>query len=501
MRKKIGISAMIMFISTILLKISGLARDILIANYFGDSYLAEAYLAAFIIPNMMILFMQNGMKEVFVPQYFQYKKKQAEVAFLSHIFQSSFVIGILLAILGMILAPFLIDLLYPAFNEETATVATRIMRILMIAVCIVCINAVLESYLDATYRYHLSALSQMFVWVTMIGFTILFVTQLGVYVLAWGYLLGSLISFLFKKLFIRRLQLTKHKLHIRLASRYYLELLPVGITIMIGQLNLMVDNVYASYFREGVITYVNYAKNLVHLPQTVIAAVVGAVLFAHISENYAKQNLTAFQQSLSRASQVTFFLTLPAVAGLTLILPAVIEMLFERGAFSANATLETARVGYFYAGSAFFFSINVVWNKALYTMGKGTAIFKIGLISIGLNILLNQLLTGWISYYGIPLASSLVGAYYSISTYLVYLKINQAKTPTKAERQYSEFIKIVLAAIAMASVILWMQQAIEPLHTIVQVVLLVAAGIIIYFGCCQLFRVKALTFLIRRLRD
>nr|WP_275583040.1 murein biosynthesis integral membrane protein MurJ [Gracilibacillus alcaliphilus] len=479
-----------MFVTTILLKISGLMRDMLIANYFGDSYLAEAYLAAFIIPNMIILFMQNGMKEIFVPQYFQYKKMHASEAFFYNIFRTSAVLGIVISIIGIILASQLIDLLYPAFDQQVADVAAKIMRILMAAIILVCMNAVYESYLDATYRYHLSTFSQMIVWVTMIVFTIVFVSKWGVYSLAYGYLLGAAISFLFKCVFVRKRQVKKYKLDRTMIKNYYQPLVPIGLTILIGQLNLMVDNIYASYFGGGAITYINYAKNLVHLPQTVIAAVIGVVLFSHISDTYAKQNLSAFQQSLSRAHQITIFLTLPAIVGLGMILPEVIKVLFERGAFQASATLETTKVAYFYLGSAFFFSLNIVWNKALYTMGKGAAIFKIGAFSVLLNIVLNYILIQFLSYYGIPLASSIVGGYYSLATYLVFRK---ASKQHPKERPKQEGFKVIIATIIMVVSLLVIQLLQQP--AIAHIIISVLVGALSYFISCQLLRVPSFLYL------
>src|SRR5699024_8448722 len=147
-----------------------------------------------------------------------------------------------------------------------------------------------------------------------------------------------------------------------------------------GQVNLAVDNVFASYFQEGVITYVNYAKNVVHFPQTIIAVVVGTVFFSIIADSFAKKEIQTFHQHIHATYQINYFLTLPAITGLAFILPYLIEMLFERGAFPAQATMDTTKVGYFYLGSAFFFSLNIVWNKALYTMGKGALILKISII-------------------------------------------------------------------------------------------------------------------------
>src|SRR5699024_7394519 len=158
----------LLLISTIFLKVTGLLRDMLIANFFGDSYMADAYLAAFIVPNMLILFMQNGMKNAFVPSFYLKKQQNKETFFFNNLLKGTWMIGLLISISGIILAPVIIQILYPTFNVETATIATGIIRIFMISMIIVCVNAILESYLDANHRYHLSTISQSIVWLTMI---------------------------------------------------------------------------------------------------------------------------------------------------------------------------------------------------------------------------------------------------------------------------------------------------------------------------------------------
>src|SRR5699024_2871659 len=125
MMKSKGLLLSSIFIgTTILLKISGLVRDIVIAYYFGDSYMADAYLAAFIIPGMVFLFISHGMKNTFVPGYINALEKRNASSYFTKIFKSSFFFHLIIGFIFILSAPYMIQILYPTFSPEATNIAT-----------------------------------------------------------------------------------------------------------------------------------------------------------------------------------------------------------------------------------------------------------------------------------------------------------------------------------------------------------------------------------------
>ncbi|PAV31300.1 murein biosynthesis integral membrane protein MurJ [Virgibacillus profundi] len=497
MKSKLGLASILFLIATIFLKISGLIRDMVIAFYFGDSYVADAYLAAFIIPNMIILFFTTGMKNALVPSYIQSVEEKRGSYHLSQVFRGTFGISILLSLLGMVLAKYYIPLLYPAFSPEGQEIAIWTTIILFSSVVFVGMNAVLEAYFDSENKFSLSMVSQIIVIGSTIMGAVFFARSIGAYSLALGYLIGTIMSLLFKALLVAPRKLIKFKMKTdwKEIKRFYIIFIPVAITVAVGQINLAVDNIYASYFDEGVVTYINYAKNLVHFPQAIFGVVIGTVIFPFLSRANAQSNFNQFKRGIEIGLNTMFFILLPAIAGMMVLMPNIIELLYQRGAFSADATNTTATVAYYYFGSVLFFSLHNVVTKGFYTLKKGHLILIIGGISVILNVILNFVFTRWLGYNGIPLASSVVAFLYVGASFVLLLKLVKGLNLKKLG---AEYIKVIIAGIIMVACILLLKSLINDWVNIVQIILISVTGVITYFISALLLRIKSLSFLIKR---
>lgn len=498
--RKIGITSLIFITVTLFLKISGLLRDMTIAFYFGDSYLADAYLAAFIIPNMLFLFMINGMKNALVPGYIDAKHVNQGKNYLNQILKSIVYIGILFGVLGALLSPVLIRILYPSFNSEATSIAVNVSIILFAALIFVGINSVMEAYLDAENLFSLSAFSQMIVILSSIAGAILFAGELSVYSLALGYLVGSILSLVFKVPVLSRRGMInlKTKLNLPELSAFYGVFIPVAMTVMVGQINLAVDNVFASYFQEGVVTYINYAKNLVHFPQQIFGITIATIMFPMLAKAMAANDEPSFKRGIENGLNVMYLVVIPAIVGMFVLMPNIISLVYQRGAFSEEAVINTSEVAYYYFGSVLFFSLNNVSNKGLYTLKKGHYVLIIGLITVVLNAVFNYIFTTWMGYVGIPLASSAVGLLYALACYIVF-----SKTINGLDHKHvmKEFTKITLSVIIMGvATFLLKTQVMHNFNDFFLIMIITFAGALLYIISIWLFKVKALKVLITNFR-
>src|SRR5690625_4361348 len=106
-------------------------RDIVIAYYFGDSYLADAFLAAFLIPNMLILFIQNGTKDVFIPIYYRYLQDGKEQRYVWNVTITMLLLGVLVTAIVYVSAPIIVQTFYPTFTEEAKSIAYTVIRLMI----------------------------------------------------------------------------------------------------------------------------------------------------------------------------------------------------------------------------------------------------------------------------------------------------------------------------------------------------------------------------------
>ncbi|WP_234028501.1 murein biosynthesis integral membrane protein MurJ [Lentibacillus sp. Marseille-P4043] len=495
LKSKLGLASVLFIGASLLLKISGLIRDMVIAYYFGDSYVADAYLAAFIIPNMFILFMTTGMKNAFVPSYIESLEKQRGNYHLAQVFKGTIVISFIVSIIGMALAPLYIPLLYPEFNVDATQIAVWVTIIFFATIVFVGMNAVLEALFDAENKFSLSMVSQILVILSSIVAAILFANQIGAYSLAIGYLAGTIISLLFKLILVmprKKLKL-KRKFDWLEIKQFYWVFIPVGLTVAVGQINLMVGSIFASYFEEGAVTYINYAKNLVHMPQGIFGVTIGTIVFPLLSKAIATDNHKLFKRGIEKGLTLMFLILLPSIIGMLLLMPNIIELLYQRGAFTADAVQATTQVAYLYFGSVLFFSLNNIINKGFYSLKKGHLILVISGLSILLNIVLSFIFTAWIGYRGIPLAASVMAMCYVGAQFVVFYKLIGG---LKLKALAVEFIKIIVATAIMSGAIYPILLLINGWYNIIQIVVVALAGAIVYIASAYLLKSEALLFMV-----
>ncbi|MGP4106091.1 murein biosynthesis integral membrane protein MurJ [Virgibacillus sp. L01] len=497
MKYNIGLASILFLIATLFLKISGLIRDMVIAYYFGDSYVADAYLAAYIIPNMIILFFTTGMKNAFVPSYIQSIEDNRGIHHLSQVFKGTILISITLSLVGIVLSKYYIPILFPEFNDHGQQIAVWTTIILFSSMLFVGMNSVLEALFDSRNEFSLSVVSQITVVGSTILSAILFEEEIGAYSLAVGYLAGTIISFLFKLFIVmpRKIINFKEKINWAEIKGFYIIFIPVALTVAVGQINLAVDNIFASYFEAGAVTYINYAKNLVHFPQAIFGVTIGTIIFPLLSKANAKNDQVLFKRGIEQGLTTMFFILLPSIIGMMVLMPNIIELLYQRGAFGSDATLATSRVAYYYFGSVLFFSLHNVINKGFYILKKGHLILMIGGMAILLNIILNYIFTTWIGYTGIPLASSIMAFFYVGTCFIIFLRLVK---DFKLKNIGLEYLKIIIAVLVMSVVVLGLNPLVKGWSNIVHILTISIIGAAVYLLCVILLRSKTLAIFVDR---
>ncbi len=457
----------------ILIKFAAVIKDVVIAYYFGDSYQADAFLTAFVIVNIFILFFTNGMRNVFIPNYMKAKLNNKQLEFTRSLLTGTLILTVCLVILMLITSPIFIRILYP----NQAQLITKLTQILFISLIAVSINVVMESYFEANQLYSLSAFSQFIVLLTMIIFTYFFQEKFSIYALAYGYGIGTLVSLLIKLYPARKI--VRPDFSTETVKKFYRAYIPIAITVMVGQINLATDQFFANRFGEGIVTYLSYAKNLVHLPQGLIATALATITLPVISQSSATKQTQKFINTIRQGQLFMIALLVPAIVGLAILMPEIIAFLYERGAFTNDATRQTAVIAYYYLGSVLFYSLNQMLANGIYAIHKGHLIMRLGLISIALNIILNQLLTINIGHIGIPLASSIVGIIYFLLTYRIFVK----HIGTLMNNNFLISLgKILVSSLVMGIVLM----LVSNLHLLIKI----AIGIIIYFTSNGVLKTK-----------
>lgn len=426
---KLKVTTLIFLASTIVLKFSSMIRDLVISNFFGISIEADAYMAAMIIPNALVLFLLTGMKEAFLPSYYKYNALGKGEEHLTNIVKGTFIISLSVAILGVIFASPIVKLAYPnanfASDEQGLQIAIWTVMIYFASLALVGVNSVYEGFFDAKRKFSFSVFSQTSVVLVTILFTFLFHDRWGIIAVPIGYFVGTIVSFLIKVVYRTPKKLLNWSQPINRpeVKEFYGIFWPVGLTIAVGQINLMVNTFFAAPLGDGAVSGLNYAFRLVNIPQAIFAVTIATIVFPIIAEARAKNDMLGFRKGIEQGLLYLFVFLTPALAGMGILMQELVQLVYERGEFTSTATMLTSSYAILYIGSTFFYSIQAIIAKGFYTLEKGNYMMRIGLISVGLNIVSNWIFAHFYGAEGIALSASLVAMFYSVITFTTLWKL------------------------------------------------------------------------------
>jgi putative peptidoglycan lipid II flippase len=482
---KLKAASILFLVSTIFLKFSSMFRDLVIAGLFGVSYQADAYLAAMTIPNAIVLFMLTGMKDAFLPSYYKYNRAGKGFSHLTNIVKGTFWISLGISIIGALLSPWLVRLLYPEFGkyEHGFEIATWTAVFYFMSIAFVGINAVYEGYFDSQKKFSFSAFSQTVVVLSTIGSAFLFHEWIGIYAIPIGYFIGTMISFLIKLIYVKpsRFMNWKQKLDVKEVQKFYGIFWPVGLTIAVGQVNLMVNMLFAARLGSGVVSNLNYAFRLVSIPQAIFGVTIATIIFPLLAQAKENNNDALFKRGIEKGLSYMFLFLAPTVIGMVLLMEPLVQTVYQRGAFTAENTAQTSSYAVFYVGSVLFYSIQAVIAKGFYTLEKGHLMMRIGIISIIINVISNYILSQFMGPEGLALSASLVGLIYSVITFTTLYKISGGFSLGNIGKEYGK--SILAAGLMTVSLLLVMSISfIQELHHLVYLVLMILLGAAVYFA-------------------
>jgi putative peptidoglycan lipid II flippase len=497
MKSKLRIASLLLLLVTLLLKVSGLIRDQLITFYFGASSEADAYYAAFALPNMFILFLTTGMKSAFVPSFIKYEEKNKGLSHLQNVWKGTLLFSLLLSILFIVIAPVYIQLLFPNLTGDTAQMATIMTIIFLSSLLFVGVNAVLEAYFDAENKYYLSVLAQAIVLLGTIGSALLFADNIGAYAFAFGNLAGVILSLLFKLLLLlpKRTLRLEGKINWAENKRFFRIFIPVALTAMIGQITLTIDTSFANRLGDSFVTYLNIAKNLTQFPQNIVGVTIGTIVFPLLAAAYTKGDMPGFKANITRGLQIMYFTLLPVLTGMMLLMPEIVSILFENGKFTAQHTEETSIAAYYYFGTILFYSLVIIVNNGFYTMEKGHYMMRLGFLSIALKLVLNYIFTESFGFIGIPLSSSVTGFIYALTCFLLFRKL-MGGIPLR--EMLLDVAKTTISVLIMGIAVYLLKDAVDQLQPIFTILLCSVSGVIVFLLCVFLMKIQSFYILLGR---
>ncbi len=372
----------------------GFIREMIFANNFGLETEFDLYLVGAVLPitiNSIILYLGQN---YFVPGFQKINANDNDAAqkFYKQSFTLFLGIGIVVSLILFLLSDFIIDAYMQQAQIESKAIASIVFRIFILTIPFSAAISIFSAFLQAIYEFKYPAISILFLNVSVIILLIFFSEQFGVFIIPVGFLLGTILQFIYllsKSQKIMPLKMfSKEKLKIPLTISGS-SLMIIVIIEALSQLYSLFDRYFYSDISQGGIAALNYALIIWFLPVSIFSMSLATAVFPKISNAINDNSIEKIEGIYNESISMNIFLFLPVAFILYFYGDVIIKLFFERGKFVSESTAITFSVLKFYSISLVFYSIYAVFNKIFYSINKIKSLLLITIIGVFLKLLLN----------------------------------------------------------------------------------------------------------------
>ena len=401
---------------TLISRILGYVRDILIAIFLGTSLFADAFFVAFRLPNTFRrLFAEGTFNAAFIPSYagaLTNSKLEAD-NFAKNVFNLLFIILLILVLVAEIFMPQLIFLIAPGFykDPEKLKIAIDLSRITFPFLFFISLASFFGAILNSYNKFAAAAAAPIILNVVLIGslFFSQWVNISDVLMLSYAVSLAGFLQLIILLFFVRKNFQPILSIKIKIDEKikfFFRKLLPSIFSSGVTQINILVGTIIAS-FQAGAVSYLYYADRVYQINLAVAGIAVGTVMLPELSKHIKNNNSEQISNLQNRALELCLFLSVPAATALVLASEQIITSLFGYGAFNNESVINTAVALTFFAFGVPAFSILKIFSNYFFARNDTKTPFYLSFMSVILNILISISFFNKIGFVIIPIATSI----------------------------------------------------------------------------------------------
>lgn len=479
---------------TLVSRILGFARDVTIASGLGASMLSDAFFVAFRLPNYLRrLFAEGAFNSAFIPMYAGMLTESKDKANRFASEAMSFLICLLLAVVGafILFMPWIMHVLAPGFSDdpEKFALTVTLTRITMPYILFISLVSLLGGVMNSLQKFAAAAATPIIMNLCLIIIPYLIdpFTPTGAHALAIAVTVSGVAQWLWLVRFCLREGMLPRLTRPRLTAdvkRLLVVIAPVALGAGVAQINLFIDTIIATHFDSGV-SYLYYADRINELPLAVIGIALGTALLPMLSRLLREGKSEEANACQNRAIELALFLSLPATAALLQLAQPIIAVMFERGEFGAQETIETYRALRAFAMGLPAFVLVKILSPGFYAKQDTKTPFKIALLCMVLNIVLNFALMGHFRHVGMALATSIAGWVNVILMLVILLRRRWFALRPRVGR---EVAKIAVGCAAMSGALMLVEPVLIPYQASAEeAVRFAALSVLVISGCMAYF--------------
>jgi putative peptidoglycan lipid II flippase len=404
--------------ATLLSRILGFMRDVVIAWLFGAGLASDAFFVAFRIPNLLRrLFAEGSLTIAFIPVFTEYLTRNGQTEAFALGRAAVRLLSVILALtaaLGILCAPLIVWVVAPGFaaSPDKHALTVLLTRVMFPYIFFIGLVALAMGILNALGHFAAPALAPVMLNLAIIASALLIAPRLAepVVGLAIGVLLGGILQLALQVPF-----LVRKGFHFWAQSSFWhpglkriaVLMMPAVLGAAVYQINILIGTLLASLLPEGSVSYLYYADRLVQFPLGIFAIATATAVLPSLSRQAADGDFDALGATFAHAMKLVLFITIPSMVGLIVLREPIVALLFKRGAFDTQTTHLTAVALLYYGIGLWAFAAVRIVVSTFYALQDTKTPVRMAIVSIGANIVLSLLLMGPLKHGGLALATSL----------------------------------------------------------------------------------------------
>lgn len=480
-------------------RVAGFVRDVLIAQVLGAGALADVFFASFKLANFLRrLFAEGAFNAAFVPMFtktLEGEGTEAARQFAANAFAALATVLLVIVLLAELFMPYVVRVIATGFEPggERYQLTVELSRITFPYIFCISLAALLSGMLNAIGRFAAAAFAPVLLNFTLITALLGFGDRLETpaHVLAWGVALAGLLQLTWVGLAVHRQGFgfrLRPPVWTAKLKRLLILIGPGVVGAGVAQINMLVDLWFATGLPAGAVAYIFYADRLNQLPLGVIGIAIGTALLPLLSRQLRQGALDAARHSFNRAIEFALLLTLPAAAALIVVAEPVIAGLYQRGAFSAEDTTNTALALQALALGLPAYVLIKVFVPGFFAREDTRTPVAVAAICLAANIGFILILIEPLAHVGICLATALSNWLNAGLLFALLIRRGQFQAD---RRLIDRAVRCGLACVLMVGALFLLDQVLPPMTFVVRLLPLIIGGAFVYGASA--FLVRAVT--------
>lgn len=424
MKKNIITSIVVIFFITILTKVLGFSREIVLASHLGVSTTADAYFTAISIPIVLFSVVVSALGSAFMPMYYEkfkeYGQNEAD-KFASNVLNHAIILSLIITIVGFVFSKQIVKIFVPGFSEDMIFYTANITKYLFLTLVFSSISGMFASILQSRERVITISLLGIPMNIIIILATVFYYDEYGIKALIIANFISILAQILLQGFSINKI--FKYKLILRSNNDDIKKLVkligPVIITTVCIQMNLIIDKVIGSFKGNGAISTLNYANKIITIISGLFIITIISVYYPKFMKYSSKDKHDDLVSIVNDAKRMLSLIVIPGTLLLILLSENFVNMMFIKDNVEKEAIEKIRNVLIIYAMGLPSLATREVMIKVAYSIQKHRYVMINSILSLLINLFLNLLFGLILGVEGIALATT-------ISTFVTTLYMNKA---------------------------------------------------------------------------